>query len=87
VRENFANDKMTLKEFSAMIRIKLSQKLGKKRMTQSTLARITGIRPSTINDLYHEMAARVGFEQLDKICEALECSLTDILEYTPNRKL
>lgn len=69
-----------------MIRVKLSQKLGEKRMSQATLARITGIRPSTISDLYNEMAARFGFEQLDKICEALNCRVSDIIEYVPNNK-
>ncbi|HEX2986483.1 MAG TPA: helix-turn-helix transcriptional regulator [Caproiciproducens sp.] len=69
-----------------MIRVKLSQKLGEQRMSQATLARITGIRPSTISDLYNEMAARFGFEQLDKICEALNCQVSDILEYVPNKK-
>ena len=69
-----------------MIRVKLSQKLGEQRMSQATLARITGIRPSTISDLYNEMAARFGFEQLDKICEALNCQVSDILEYVPSKK-
>lgn len=68
-----------------MIRIKLSKKLGELRMTQATLARITGIRPSTISDLYNEMAERVGFEQLDKICEALNCPLSEIIEYVPRK--
>lgn len=36
-----------------MIRINLSTLLGKKRWTQADLARRTGIRPNTINDLYH----------------------------------
>lgn len=70
-----------------MIRVKLSKKLGEKRISQATLARMTGIRPTTINDLYNEMAARVGLEQLDKICEALNCPLSDILEYVPNKKI
>ena len=70
-----------------MIRVKLSKKLGEERMTQATLARMTGIRPTTISDFYNEMAARVGLEQLDKICEALDCPLTDILEYVPNKKI
>lgn len=35
-----------------MIRINLSTLLGKKRWTQADLARRTGIRPNTINDLY-----------------------------------
>lgn len=79
--------KLPQRGFLAMIRVKLSKKLGEKRMTQSTLARMTGIRPTTISDLYNEMAARVGFEQLDKICEALDCPLSDILEYVPNKQI
>ncbi|HWS41469.1 MAG TPA: helix-turn-helix transcriptional regulator [Pseudoflavonifractor sp.] len=69
-----------------MIRILLSRKLGELRWTQADLARKTGIRPATINDLYHEMTERVSLEQLDKICEALGCDLSELLQYTPNKK-
>lgn len=41
-----------------MIKILLSKKLGELRWTQKDLARATGIRYNTINDLYHDMAAR-----------------------------
>lgn len=61
------------------IRILLSRKLGELRWTQSELARKTGIRPNTINELYHEIAARVNLEHLDLICEALNCELSEIL--------
>ncbi len=49
----------------AMIRILLSTKLGELRWTQADLARATGIRPSTINEYYHELAERVNLEHLD----------------------
>ncbi len=62
-----------------MIRILLSRKLGEVRWTQADLARATGIRPSTINDLYHELAERVNLEHLDLICEALECDLSELI--------
>lgn len=68
-----------------MIRIYLSRKLGELRWTQADLARATGIRPSTINDLYHEMANRVNLEHLDLICEALDCELTDLIGREPNK--
>ena len=42
-----------------MIRILLSRKLGELRWTQADLARATGIRPSTINELYHELTSHV----------------------------
>ena len=54
-----------------MIHVKLSRILGEKRITQAELSRMTGIRPATINELYHELAERVNLEHLDLICEAL----------------
>ena len=62
-----------------MVRILLSTLLGERRWTQAELARKTGIRPTTINDLYHEMAARVNLEHLELICNALECDISDLL--------
>lgn len=66
------------------IRILLSTRLGERRWTQADLARKTGIRPTTINEMYHEICERVNLEHLDLICEALECELSDIMEYVPN---
>ena len=62
-----------------MIRVNLSKLLGERKMKQADLARITGIRPATINDLYHELAERISLEHLDLICEAVQCDLSDLL--------
>ena len=70
-----------------MIRIKLAELLGRKRWKQADLARATGIRPSTINDLYHEIADRVNLEHLDLICEELGCELDELIVREPNRVL
>ena len=67
-----------------MIRILLSTRLGELKWTQADLARKTGIRANTISELYHEVAARVSLEQLDKICEGLDCDLTDLIVRVPN---
>lgn len=64
-----------------MIRILLSTRLGERRWTQADLARKTGIRAATINELYHELAERVSLEHLDQICQALGCDLSDLLVY------
>ena len=69
-----------------MIRILLSTRLGEKHWTQADLARATGIRPSTINDYYHELAERVNLEHLDLICEALDCELSDLIVRVPNKE-
>lgn len=68
-----------------MIHIRLSRLLGEKRLTQADLARMTGIRPTTINELYHEIADRIKLEHLDLICEALDCELSEIISRKPNR--
>lgn len=70
---------------SDMIRIYLSRILGEKRWTQADLARKTNIRPATINLYYHEMIDRMNIEHLDKMCKALDCKLSDLMEYIPDK--
>ena len=67
-----------------MIKIHLSRILGEKRITQAELSRQTGIRPSTISDIYNEMSERLNVEHLDRICEYLDCNINDLIEYIPN---
>jgi len=58
--------------------------LGARRWTQADLARKTGIRRATINELYNELNDRINLEHLDRICEVLDCRIEDIFEYVPN---
>ena len=69
-----------------MIKILLSTKLGEVRWSQADLARATGIRPNTINELYHELVDRVNLEHLDLICEALHCELDELIVRIPDEK-
>lgn len=69
-----------------MIRILLSKKLGENRINQAELARMTGIRPNTIGELYHEFAERISFEHLDLICEALDCDLSELIQRIPDEE-
>lgn len=69
-----------------MIRIYLYKLLGERKMTQRDLSRKTGIRPATINELYHELVERVSLEHLNKICEVLDCRLDELIEYIPDKK-
>jgi len=68
-----------------MIKILLSTRLGERRLTQADLARKTGIRPTTINELYHDLVERVNLNHLDSICQVLDCDLSDILVYVPDQ--
>ena len=66
-----------------MIRIYLSKLLGERKLTQNDLARMTGIRPTTIGEMYHEIIQRINIDHIDKICEALGCTIADLMEYVP----
>lgn len=69
-----------------MIKIHLSKILGEKRMTQAELARMTGIRPNTISEIYNELIERINLEHLDKICDVLNCEVSDLIEHLPNKR-
>ncbi len=67
-----------------MIRILLSTKLGELRISQKELADVTGIRPNTISELYHELVERVNITHLDLICKALNCDLNELMVWVPD---
>lgn len=70
-----------------MVRILLSTRLGERKWTQADLSRMTGIRPNTISELYHEVATRISIDHIDLICEALGCDISDLIEVVPNKEL
>lgn len=67
------------------IKIYLSELLGNKKMTQAELARKTGIRPNTINEIYWAMVDRISLEHIEKICSVLNCEVCDLIKIR-NRK-
>lgn len=69
-----------------MIKIKLSDLLGKNKMTQKALAEITHIRPATISKMYYEEVKRIDVSQLNNICKAFDCEISELLEYIPDER-
>lgn len=69
-----------------MIRIKISDLLGKHKMNQKTLADLTKIRPATISKMYYEETKRIDINQLNSLCKAFNCEISDLLEYIPDKK-
>ncbi|WP_338826266.1 hypothetical protein MTBGP_09630 [Moorella thermoacetica] len=69
-----------------MIKIKVSELLGRHKMTQKSLSEKTGIRPGTVSALYHETVKRLEIEHLNKLCEVFNCQPGDLLEYVPDKK-
>lgn len=69
-----------------MVRIKLSELLGKHKMNQKTLSTLTGIRPATLSKMYYEETKRIEIDQIDKICSVFNCKIYDLIEYVPDEK-
>ena len=69
-----------------MIRIKLSDLLGKHKMSQKALSNLTNIRPATISKMYYEESKRLDIEQLNSICNVFKCEISDLLEFIPDEK-
>ena len=63
-----------------MVTIKLRELLERHGMTQAELARLTGIRPSTICDMCNNNADFLKIDYLNRILAVLNCGLSDVLE-------
>lgn len=64
----------------------LSAVLGAKRMKQKTLADLTGVSNNTICSLYNDKVTKVSYDILNKICTVLDCQVSDILQYVPDKE-
>lgn len=66
------------------MKIILNDTLKSKSKSQYWLSQKTGIAASTLNNLCNGKTTAVQFSVLDKICEALECDVCDILRPEAN---
>jgi putative transcriptional regulator len=49
-------------------------------MSQHELSRLTGIRQPSINEMCRNQTVRLPLDNLAKICNVLDCGITDVLE-------
>lgn len=68
------------KDYGA-VQIKLQEYLDKHNITRNALSMATGIRYDVIDRYYKGQIMRIDLDNLAKICYALECKLSDIIEY------
>lgn len=66
-----------------MIRCHLSTLMGRDKLKIADVQRATGLNRSTITALYQENAKRIDLDAIDSLCELLNCSVADLLEYVP----
>jgi putative transcriptional regulator len=69
-----------------MIKFRFRRLLRKRKISQFQASEITGIRPGTINAYYHGFVKRINVKDLNKMCRKFDCTVTDIIEYVPEKK-
>lgn len=62
-----------------MIKTNLRKLLSDRHMTQSELAALTYIRPSTICSIYNNSCTFLKLEHIDKICSVLGCEVQELI--------
>jgi len=66
-----------------MIIVNLDVMMAKRKMSSYELAEKVGITPANLSILKTNKGKAIRFSTLNKICEVLECSPGDILDYQP----
>ena len=65
----------------AMIQLTLAKALENAKITRYELAKRTGIQYLVIDNYYKNHVKRYDSYILDRICTALDCEISDIIEY------
>jgi putative transcriptional regulator len=69
-----------------MIKVHLSRIMGEQRLNISDLANLTGLHRNGITKIYNEETDGIKFDTLEKLCIALNCEISDLLEILPNKE-
>ena len=69
-----------------MVVINLDVMMAKRKISLGELADKVGITLANLSILKNNHAKAVRFSTLDAICKALDCQVSDILEYVPDNK-
>lgn len=65
------------------IKIKIGEVLKERNMSKTQLTYLAFVQRGQLKKLMDGEAARVDFDVLARICNALDCRIEDILEYVP----
>lgn len=65
------------------IKIKIADVMKEKQISKTKLSYLAFLQLRQLNNLINEKAAKVDFDVLARICNALDCKIEDILEYVP----
>ena len=60
--------------------------MAKRKISAGELADKIGITPANLSILKNNKAKAIRFSTLEAICQALDCSIADIMEYVPDER-
>ena len=69
-----------------MVKLVIDKYLDKRGITRYELAKRTEVKFQTIDRYYKNRVVRYDSYILDRICDALECDVCDIIEYTKDEE-
>ena len=64
-----------------MVRLKLDKYLSENNITRYELSKRTGIKFQIVDNYYKNKVVRYDSDVLDRFCRALDCDISDIIEY------
>lgn len=64
-----------------MIKLTIDKYIDSKKITRYELAKRTGIRFQIIDNYYKNKVVRYDSDILNRICNALDCDISDLIEY------
>lgn len=67
-----------------MIENNISTIIGYRKMDIAEVAKISKLAYNTVYNLYYDKTKGIDFDTLDKLCFALDCSVSDLLKHKPN---
>ena len=65
--------------------VNLDVMLAKRKMTSLELSQRIGLTPANLSILKTGKAIAIRFSTLEAICQALDCSVADIIEFIPDK--
>lgn len=68
-----------------MIVIHLDVMMAKRKMSLNELSERVGITLANLSILKNNKAKAIRFSTLEAICQVLDCSVADIMEFVPDR--
>jgi putative transcriptional regulator len=69
-----------------VIKVRIAELLERSSKSQYWLANETGLSPLTISKLVKGKTSGIGFATLEKICDALNCQLSEVLQIEKTKK-